>query len=158
MGCDVHAVLQKKKEDQWVTIDTDILPNRDYELFSLLSGVRGQHRLGPVLHAGFPEDFEVSAWHSKTDEVTLPNCHEGYYMGEHSFGWATLQELVDVPLADSWLANKAQFNITQHEDGYTVNFLTDEDLPDTSFRTLQKAFRLLYWNLKNYRIVVGYDS
>ena len=87
MGCDIHAVLQEfnPQHNLWVTILKDVFPNRDYPLFTFLSGVRGNP--GPhdeIAISGLPADFQVDA----------KGEHDGFQMGEHSFGHITLDDFL----------------------------------------------------------------
>ena len=163
MGADIHAVLQKKdKQGVFKTIDTGVIPCRDYDFFSWLSGVRGSD--DPVAHYGFPDDFGVDN----------NNNHQGYFMGDHSFGYITLEEFCEVEVPEPpQISDK--FVVEQHSDGYTVTFLEPDEIGDRFYtvRVLQTAFQALYGTtftyvdengdkvmdgLGCYRLVVGYDS
>lgn len=128
MGCDIHCVVQKFKPalfpgggKGWETIDIDIF-GRDYELFNFLSGVRGTS-VG-IAEQGFPIDFLT---HSNIHNHI---CHDGFWMGEHSFGHCTVEDFIN---------NKAS------RYAPTV-------------KILQKAFSLMYYIPREYRLVFGYDS
>ena len=68
MGCDIHVVLERKIEDKWQGVfvyrvtDANAIQKvepydgRNYELFSILAGVRGSHE--PLIDPrGLPNDM-----------------------------------------------------------------------------------------------------
>lgn len=134
MGTDIHAVLQKKVKGEYKTVIFDVIPGRDYFFFEFLSGIRGsfvEHR--DVANKGLPEDFKLTS----TDDAGRsyegpPEYHEGFYMGSHTYGHLTLQELCDAPTGNTDEYEYAQF--------------------------LQKSMKLLFADLSEYRLVFGYDS
>ncbi len=130
MGCDVHCVLQKKNEHgRYVTVLTDVFPARNYEFFSFLSGVRGY---GPgIAHERFPDDFCVL---EDTLDHTPDGTLEGYWMGDHSYGWISVKEFCEAraPKSESCIdISAAQFGLKMFLDPY---------------------------NEDTYRLVFGYDS
>lgn len=147
MGCDIHAVLQRKQKDNtWITIATDLF-GRDYRLFGYLSGVR--HIGGEAIaHEGFPDDFE-------TNRINGSLRHGKFCMGEHSYGHCTLEEFCAYEIkqeepADSYFIKKEGNTIS-----ITFNPPDDEDF---GVKALQAGFRNLFFDLENYRLVFGYDS
>jgi hypothetical protein len=88
MGCDIHLALERNYKGQWVGVP---IPNvtaarsRNYELFALLAGVRGD---GPE-PKGIPDDtsglsqIEIDRWDG-----------DG-----HSHSWCSLQEYVEACMA-----------------------------------------------------------
>ena len=93
MGTDIHTVLQVKKGKKWETIATDIYDGRNYALFSVLAGVRGQEE--PIAEPrGLPPGFVVDEDndHRVTD---AGGFIDSYWMGYHSHSWLTLAEIVD---------------------------------------------------------------
>lgn len=42
MGCDIHAFIEMKVNGKWHFVG-ELIRSRDYDLFSALSGVRGEH-------------------------------------------------------------------------------------------------------------------
>lgn len=102
MGTDIHFVTQKKVDGQWVDFESDIQIDRDYFLFAWLGGVRngygfaGVKTFDPVTplapSRGLPDDFVVGV---RTDEYgDCPNSHNGVWMGDHSYSWATSTEIL----------------------------------------------------------------
>lgn len=87
MGCDIHDVLQVKKNGQWVTVATDIFDGRSYLLFGILSGVRGWYVNTISEPKGLPDDFIMD---KDSDEN-----HAGCWMGNHSYSWLTFKEMND---------------------------------------------------------------
>jgi hypothetical protein len=58
MGCDIHAWLEIRYDNQWSTPDSKALDlDRAYDTFGLFFGVRNQANLSPVAERrGFPHD------------------------------------------------------------------------------------------------------
>jgi len=162
MGTDIHCVLQKRNKEtkQYETVLFDLFPYRDYNLFNFLSGVRGmpeEHE--SIAHTGLPEDFNVSQTDTDLDAWESPPIkHEGFYMGEYSFGHITLKEFCNayVPYA---LNKERRYNIEQYRDGYSVTFVEDEEEPTNheEMRRLQIAFDRIFDDTEDYRLVFGYD-
>lgn len=100
MGCDIHIVLEQKSGCKWIGIDTfaghescygkgwtsPAVTSRNYELFAVLAGVRGE---GPTPR-GLP-DFP-----SDTSALLLSEWGQD----AHSVSWLPLDEA-----AQAWLAS-----------------------------------------------------
>lgn len=166
MGCDIHCVLQKQNErGDWETVMVDFFPMRHYELFDYLSNVRGMHYTA-VAHDGLPDDFPVGP------TAQGDNYHRDFWMGDHSFGWCTIQEFIDgeLPPPPS-LGDK--YSIAK-EEGRIIIDLDRDDEADESYeiRALQLSFINIFgesftWDNNGteerqgaqlYRLVFGYDS
>ncbi len=147
MGCDIHMLLQHKERGTWV--DKEILNiDRDYSLFGVLAGVRGTYEVAIDMPRGLPKDFIMHDVPSGCfDRENPPNEYvdklhptiltkdddyrPGYYnLGEHSFSYLTLYEI----------------NKYKHWD--KIGFV-DQNFRDLFFKCP---------NLKNWRIVFGFDS
>lgn len=99
MGCDIHVILEKKTDEKYnswervslyhVSPYTNRLEivepynDRDYELFSLLAGVRGYHE--PLVSLrGVPEnlssetEMELAWWDSEYHSLTWYDLNELY--------------------------------------------------------------------------------
>lgn len=120
MGCDIHAVFQKKQESKWVDIPHNYEEERDYLLFSWLAGVRNGYGFAgvptytPVVPIseprGLPEDFTVEKsgqYHPIDDWDVLPESMSKYrdmnsekvvWMGEHSHSWLFAEEILAAPV------------------------------------------------------------
>ena len=102
MGCDIHLYIEVRKDGKWtsadrwtrdtyappgverMTVDYDHnwFTDRNYELFAILAGVRGE--AAPIAEPkGFPED---------ASELLKIEYAEG---GDHTPTWYTLRELMD---------------------------------------------------------------
>lgn len=58
MGCDIHAHLEIKVEEKWIYYGNPRIP-RNYELFSIMAGVRGNEK--PIAKIrGIPEDANIT--------------------------------------------------------------------------------------------------
>lgn len=92
MGTDIHGVVQVRwpKAEAWRD-EGEIHDDRNYAWFSVLAGVRHafDEELEPIQERrGFPDGFPVS------DEYHDPRRDSGMvWMGDHSHGWATLDEI-----------------------------------------------------------------
>ena len=167
MGCDIHAVLQQKnkKTNQFETKLTDVFPNRDYQLFTFLSGVRGfAGEYDNIAHIGLPSDF-VTSNKVLADGSVVENMHGDYWMGEHSHGWVTLKEFTDAELPDPPSISD-RFETEKTHNGYTVTFLENEYGDDYAcIRAYQIGLRAMFDTYsegsnygETYRLVFGYDS
>lgn len=86
MGCDIRDVVQVKLNNEWTTVDHKIFNGRNYQLFSLLAGVRGT--LEPISEPkGLPEGFEINNLNQHNYQNYL------IWLGEHNFSYYTLKEL-----------------------------------------------------------------
>ena len=92
MGCDIHTVLQVRREGNWETVATEVYDNRFYTLFGILAGVRCSY-VDPIDEPrGLPADFVHT---TKDQEVsTIDQNNLSFWMGYHSFSHLTLEELV----------------------------------------------------------------
>jgi len=93
MGCDINLYFeQKNTEGKWEKIDVPerLIPDdRYYELFAFLAGVRNYddfYITGQFLHRGIPID--ASCPKEQTDD---------FYLGDHSFTYAYLDEILKSP-------------------------------------------------------------
>ncbi len=162
MGADIHAVLQTKMDGEWDTIVKDVFPDRNYDLFGFLSGVRGEPGAdGPVAHEGLPEGFIID------DEGN----HEGFWMGEHSFGHFTAEEFCDATISEE---AEHQPSIHFESSAFTTVITIERDAEEwddgfAQIRSLQTALRMLlgsplstedfdFVSTREYRFVIGYDS
>lgn len=107
MGSDIHMVAQKRTADGWERVEpfkyceyekkqVRGMQNtyRSYFMFALLAGVRngfgfaGCKIFDPVVPIaegrGLPDDFQIDD----------NECHEGSWMGDHSYTWMTLDEIL----------------------------------------------------------------
>lgn len=95
MGCDIHVILERKVEDRWQNVSiyrvTDVntiekiepYSDRDYELFSVLAGVRGCQE--PLIYPrGFPDKMSGATWE-------IIEKWEGDY---HTPTWYDMYELI----------------------------------------------------------------
>ncbi len=95
MGADMHSVAQIKVDDKWETIEFRVNgDHRNYNLFAMLADVRNGVGFAGVdtgdgykpicAPKGFPEGFGVDH----------EGSHRGCWMGDHSFTWLSLKELL----------------------------------------------------------------
>lgn len=133
MGTDINIMLQKKEKGKWVD-KGELELGRNYQLFSVLAGVRGSSK--PIAYPrGLPDDFVVET-EIEGKGYERENMHNGFWMGEHSFSYLGLDEI----LKYNWA--KTQF------DNDSWLFIPDE-LRDAVFYSR---------NPKNWRICFGFDS
>ncbi len=125
MGCDIHPVVQVRVSGQWqdVSLGSDRsersehpVATQDYEVFSVLADVRNQWDIVPIGSCrGVPYDFQVvEGFHPCLDHSgkvleertgssgvswslsdAMDACQDCIWMGEHSYTWVSLQELLD---------------------------------------------------------------
>lgn len=87
MGCDIHAVFQKKTPEGWEDVDSVWPQDRHYALFGWLAGVRGS--VTPISEPrGFPEGFSFDL---------EAQDHNQEWMGDHSYSWLSAKEILEAP-------------------------------------------------------------
>lgn len=113
MGCDIHAVFQKRTPEGWEDVPTKWDEGRHYFLFSVLAGVRNGYGfagvptyvpLKPISEPrGLPSDFvvdheshplaqpELLGWRAKYRDDAEPL---EVWMGDHSHSWLTADEIL----------------------------------------------------------------
>lgn len=93
MGCDIHSVVQVRKDGEWRTVEhRPGGDDRNYDTFAVYANVRNGFGFAGVSTGaewpfiseprGLPADFHV--WEGQ---------HHGTYMGDHSFSWLLLSEI-----------------------------------------------------------------
>ena len=109
MGCDIHLVVQAKRKSVWEIVDppTDLdwhdkwdreskrwFSDRNYDAFGILANVRnGRGFAGTETGDAF---IPVAGTRQRGIPEGFPNDRVDD-LGEHSFHWLTLRELVDYP-------------------------------------------------------------
>jgi hypothetical protein len=148
MGCDIHLQVEKKTGDKWEIVtpihahwrdgkptwstpldNDDKLPDpteRYYAVFSFLADVRNhENRIEPQFaDRGFPDDA-----------VVHPVYGDMYHLGDHSYTYASLTELLNAPWKESKL-----------EDSGFYRWCNEILLP------------LADGNTDNIRVLMGFDS
>jgi hypothetical protein len=104
MGCDIHALIERKTKYGWVnTGDPDI--GRNYEMFAVLAGVRNYDGITPIAEPrGLPSFVAFRSYSDGERYVSWSDyddkpCREMERMAEdygedgHSGSWLTLAEV-----------------------------------------------------------------
>jgi len=93
MGCDIHTSLVEVGKDKsyYWPIAVDILSHRNYALFEILAGVRGDESNAIVPPRGLPSWWRTP--HSDNDDYL-----EGADGGDHSHSWLSIAELREVAI------------------------------------------------------------
>lgn len=118
MGTDIHLQVQGRRDGIWEFVNRKPFPSwgsrhfswgavptgRDYDLFAFLANVRngfgfaGCYRHEPIsppfADRGLPEDYVNPEEPTYTRETFTGG---DFWIGDHSFTWATLAELRDAP-------------------------------------------------------------
>ena len=110
MGCDIHAVFQAKKNDEWVDVSSEYDEDRHYALFAWLGGVRGVDIDEIVAdHRGIPADFALVDYQDhpvSSKEIHPPGVRNErdyeyqrvidgvVWMGDHGYSWALGSEIL----------------------------------------------------------------
>lgn len=105
MGCDIHDLVQVKREGKWKTVVLDPVGSpRNYYTFAMLAGVRNgsETKITPIAEPrGLPKDFG----HEVDDEnYILPPGNVDkreaflgddakFWLGDHSHTWLLLSEM-----------------------------------------------------------------
>lgn len=138
MGCDIHTVVQVKAGDEWVSMEREIFDGRSYAMFGALAGVRSYYPKPAVeITHSFPDDFVIE------DE----EYHNGYWMGEHSHGYVTLENL------QKWMKKqkraKRRWEIYEMEDNGLITVIIPK-LEELAEKVRVKPDEI--------RLVFGFDS
>ena len=137
MGCDIHLYFeQKNKEGKWekLVIDKRLLPDdRHYLLFAFLANVRNYgYGIEPQFaDRGIPEDTSMPR--TETDD---------FWIGDHSFTHAYLDEILAAPWEDENL------------EGCYFQVFCEDILP----RLCSFCGLLSKEEEKNIRVIMGFDN
>lgn len=93
MGCDIHTVVEIKKENAWVGLEEcpKEFESRNYALFAFLAGVRNSFNTKGFEPKGFPDDMSEKAKEKFEDDSDL-----------HSKSYLTLKELDESDKKDAF--------------------------------------------------------
>lgn len=105
MGCDIHSVIQIRKNGKWKSIGIGF-DDRNYHAFSILAnvrngtgfaGVKTGSRIEPISEPrGLPKDFNVDTKYGKCHpDIDCEYSDDGMWLGDHSFSHLSLQEMLD---------------------------------------------------------------
>lgn len=111
MGTDIHLAAEVFKDGRWQYAPCDLPDYRNYRAFAILADVRNGYTFAgfdsgdPVIPIseprGLPQDLsqEIRAMLEDTDSGDSWTDDEDFFtLGDHSFSWVTLKELLDVDL------------------------------------------------------------
>lgn len=158
MGCDIHCFVQYQNSiGKWQTVYApdkhQFYEGRNYVLFGILSGVRGDCRVlcpKPLLVPGLPCDATIV----KSADGTLYMDQEDpdHWLGEHSFGWRSWSDL--------WWDCSNYHNIKKNykerlQAWYDLTTFLNEA---TVFIVDQTQISIGTGICNTCRIIVGYDS
>lgn len=134
MGCDIHLVTEVRRDGRWHIAEPfypcracgpdgwydegeacywcggekriNHFSERSYGLFALLAGVRNYYEVMPLAEPrGLPGDSPAVEAHQEYDGCGDRLRMDPIWLGDHSFSWLTLGEL----LAHDWSAVDADF-------------------------------------------------
>jgi hypothetical protein len=144
MGCDIHTRAEKRVDGVWTTIPK-LRPFhwRQYGMFGFLADVRNYSAVTPIAPSrGLPDD------------VILDDDNE-YELGEHSFSWLSVQELLDFDydqkMEDRRVTRQVGGCTAEPGGGRTMTYR--EFLGPDFFRDLKKLKQA-----GAERVVFGFDS
>ena len=115
MGCDIHSVVQVRKDGKWTTVFQSLLGDpRHYRTFSVLAGVRRHDTASEIRPPrGLPDDFEILAEFehpipkgtatgkdfsdldsgTQLRQLVRELNRTDIWLGEHNHSWFCLDEL-----------------------------------------------------------------
>lgn len=132
MGCDIHGVFQTrvKGASLWWT-ELEIEDSRNYAVFSALADVRNNTGITPIAEPrGLPEDFDMK------EAMTVMRYGDPAdpWLGDHSFSWLTLDELLNWNGWDQLVNDNGIIDRKQYEswDGKSQPLLRSGDIWGTS--------------------------
>jgi hypothetical protein len=118
MGTDIHWTFQAKVNGAWEDVPSNYEGDRHYALFAHLAGVRNGYgfagiktgsSVDPIQEGrGLPDDFQIgddeyhgmpqeaaSDWEVKKEYWEYGQTQPMRWMGDHSYGWATADEILE---------------------------------------------------------------
>jgi len=101
MGTDIHGFIQEKRNGEWKNSLISAFEGRDYMVFAILANVRNGYTFGnnpivPIqMNRGLPTDLDVIQPPGVGDSYSYSLEYDGMWLGEHSFGYALLTELLN---------------------------------------------------------------
>lgn len=143
MGCDIHELVERKSPTYgWINSGCPDL-NRDYELFSVLAGIRNSYNLKPISEPrGLPEDV----------------CSEMKYNSEHwdsdghSHSYVTLKELKEFDLNQEFHDDRL---ITSKDDsGKITSTCAWSSSPTLGVVGNRKVFSV--WGAEHFNSLIAY--
>ncbi len=103
MGTDIHLAAEIYREGQWHYLPVNLPSYRNYKAFSVLADVRNGYSFGgfdtgdpiePISEPrGLPDDLS-----DDLKDRMAGRADPHIWLGDHSFSWVTLQELINVNL------------------------------------------------------------
>jgi hypothetical protein len=186
MGTDIHIAVEVRKEDGWHLSDLKVTQDRNYRAFAVLADVRNGYSFGgfstgealqPISEPrGLPEDMSPEL----RTKLDLQNADDGggtefFWLGDHSFSWVTMKELLEYDLDAPVFISGYVSNETARryrETGETPrSFAAWTPLPNFERMEWQEPTRQAAWLIsvlieeisplgepQNVRLVFGFDN
>lgn len=160
MGCDIHLYLESKHQRGWSDLCTP--PGvRDYEMFELMAGVRGDETLFPP--RGLPKDIGLSTRHESQLFITEDGNGDHQASRENAAKW--------VSAGSSSYTDKDKKFIT-HPDWHSHSWLTADEFgkvideyrkrygksPDLDYVALHHMMVFYGFNGVETRLVFWFDN
>lgn len=157
MGCDIHLFVETRNHDTgaWeLRSDAPRLHHRNYAVFAILANQRNGEGFTPISEPrGLPPDVSnaLAAIHAndvaeepdESKEDADGEAYGDYWVGDHSFSWLTLAELLE------WRQSFASAT----DDRRRIRDLYDRFIPELFAFAHQRSL-----NPTDVRIVFGFDS
>lgn len=141
MGCDIHAVIERKFDEGWHVVAevTGSCDERDYEFFTHLCGVRANWEgMGDWPEPkGVPDDASV---------VTKWKI-EGWGCDGHSHSWDTAKDFVDKKLALARIRGDTDASTSYEWYAYKALGYSCDDQENSPARAncFTDLYRVVYW-------------
>jgi hypothetical protein len=133
MGCDIHVHVEIKLEDGWHHYQA-LSPNRDYEVFCKMAGVRcGSAARSPIaLPRGLP-----------TDATTVTRLDRAEYENDaHHESWLDAGEVAELA---AWFSNRDEKSLNGLEGFLRSYFFGNPYSDKTYWPSAIKNMRLVFW-------------
>lgn len=142
MGCDIHAFLEKKTKDKWITIQR--IEAHSYNLFGILAGVRTP--IKPIVPLrGIPDDAD-----------TVKREADIYGFDAHSRTWYTVEELFN--FKGPVIPDNEHFSLNYgYQIGY-AEYYTNDILEAVSLFNNKIKILIKDDDIKLYRVVMYFDN
>ena len=107
MGTDIHIAVEIFRDGGWHLSDAEVTEDRNYRAFAVLADVRNGYGFGgfstgealmPIDEPrGLPDDLSPELRRA-APESSSDDYSNHVWLGDHSFSWVTLKELLDYDL------------------------------------------------------------
>lgn len=121
MGCDIHMTAEVRRGGKWEyepSLNDKLGNYRNYDVFSILAGVRSRSDSPQMISPprGLPRESSSEIAAAADAAASGDSCdvgEDGFYLGDHSYSWLTLREIVEWPMWDEGVTHHGVMEIAE---------------------------------------------